>query len=200
MTWPVTCTIWFYRWIFPYTLRSLGYSGFSFFSSNSILYLQWALLSHSDMRDYLIRIHDYIRYIQYSNPLDPPILIVVLIFLLLRFFEQEGVQPCLHMLKQAVFISQKISEGTMKTQAGWPSHLPILLNFSLRKHFPPQLSKAASHHHQVIAMNFRSLLYRKLLWNFPSSLREKRTMDMRMRLMMTSVSLLNNFFSLHIMV
>ena len=54
------------------------YSGFFLLSSNSIIYLQWALLSHSDIRDYLLRIHDYIRYILYSNPLDSSILIAVL--------------------------------------------------------------------------------------------------------------------------
>ncbi len=36
------------------------------------------MLSHSDIRDYFIRIRDYIRYILYSNHLDPSILIVVL--------------------------------------------------------------------------------------------------------------------------
>ncbi len=68
----------------------------------------------------------------------------------------------------------------MKTQAGWPSLLAINQNLSFLKHFLFQLGKTASHNHQVIAINFRSLLYRELLWNFSSSPRVKRTMNMRM--------------------
>ena len=135
-------------------------------------------------------------YKLYSNPLDPSILIVVLTNLLLRFFEKESIQLCLHTLKQAVLTSQRIPEGTIKTQAGGPSHFANHQNLSLRKHFLPQLGKAASHHHQVIAINLRRLLYRKLLWNFTSSPRGKQTIDIRMKLMMTSVSFLNNLPSL----
>ncbi len=54
------------------------YSEFSIFSSNSIFYLQWALLSYNDIRDYLIRNRDYTSYILYTNLLDPSIFIVVL--------------------------------------------------------------------------------------------------------------------------
>ncbi len=35
--------------------------------------------TYSDIRDCLICIHDYIRYILYSTPLDPSILLVVFI-------------------------------------------------------------------------------------------------------------------------
>ncbi len=45
------------------------------------------MLSHSDIRDYLIRIRDYIRYILYSNPLDPSISIVVLTLKLYKLQE-----------------------------------------------------------------------------------------------------------------
>ena len=72
LLWPVTCTVCFYRSILLYTLR---YSRFFLFSSNSILYLQWALLSHNDILDFFICIRDHIRY---SNPLDQSILLVVL--------------------------------------------------------------------------------------------------------------------------
>ncbi len=88
----------------------------------------------------------------------------------------------------------------MKIQAGWTSLFAIHQNLSLRKHFLHRLGKAASHYHQVIAINFRSLLYRELLRNFLSSPRMKQNMNMRMKLMMTSVSLLHNFSSLQIMV
>ncbi len=91
---------------------------FSLFSSNSIFCLQGALLSHCDIRDYLIRIRDYIRYTLYSNLLDPSIPIVALTVLLLRFFERENVQQCFHTHKQAVLTSQRIPEDTMKTLAG----------------------------------------------------------------------------------
>ncbi len=47
--------------------------------------------TYSDIRDYLICIRDYIRYILYSTSLDPSIFIVDLIVLLLRFFKQESV-------------------------------------------------------------------------------------------------------------
>ncbi len=59
-------------------------------------------------------------YVKYStqNLLDPFIPIVVLIVLLLRIFEQKCVQLCLHTLNQTHLTSQKISESTMKTQAG----------------------------------------------------------------------------------
>ncbi len=118
---------------------------------------------------------------------------MVLKVLLLQFFERKSVQLCFHTLEQAVLTSRRILEGTMKTQAGWSSLLAIHQILSLRKHFLPPLSKSLSHHHQVSAMNFRSLLYRELLWNFPSSPGGKRTMNRRRGLMMTSVPLLNNF-------
>ena len=98
------------------------------------------------------------------------------------------------------FTSWRISQDTMKIQAGWTSLSAIHQNLNLQKHFLTQLGKAASYHHQVIMMNFRSLLYKRLLWNFPSSLKMKHTMNMKMKLMMISVSLLNNLPSLHIMV
>ncbi len=84
--------------ILSYTLRFPRYSGFSFLNSNSIFYLQWALLSHSVIRNYLIRICDYIRYILYSNSLDLFILIVVFTVLPLQFFERESVQLCFQTL------------------------------------------------------------------------------------------------------
>ncbi len=43
-----------------------------FFSSTAIL-----SFTHSEIRDYLICIRDYIRYILYLTPLDPSIFIVV---------------------------------------------------------------------------------------------------------------------------
>ncbi len=79
-----------------------------------------AILSftYSDIRDYLICIHDYIRYILYSTLLDPSIFIVDLTVLLLRFFKRESVQQCFHKPKQTFLTSQRIPEDTMKTQAG----------------------------------------------------------------------------------
>ena len=74
-------------------------------------------------------------YILHSNLLDQSIFIAVLTVLLLRFFEQESVQPCLHMLEQVVLTSRRISEGTMKTKAGWTLFLSIDQNFSLRNTF-----------------------------------------------------------------
>ncbi len=82
----------------------------------------------------------------------------------------------------------------------WTSFLAIHQNLSLQKHFLPQLGKAASHHRQVITMNFRSLLYKELPWNFPSSPKKNWMMSMRMRLMMSSVPPLNNLSTLQIMV
>ncbi len=73
--------------------------------------------SQSDIRDNLICICDYIRYILHSNPLDSAILIVVLTVLQLQFFEPKSVQLCLHFLDQGVLTSQRILEGTMKPQA-----------------------------------------------------------------------------------
>ena len=193
MTWPVTCNICFYRYIFPYTLGSPRYSGFFLFSSNSIFYLQWHtwlsyLYSWLHTLHTLLKLFRLIYFYSSSYSFAAPIL---------------WVRECPTMFSHAqTSRSQKSKnpKGMMKTQAGWPSHLVIYQNLCLWKHFLPQLGKAASHHQQVIAINFMSLLYRKLLWNFLSSPRGKRKMNMRIRLMMTSVPLLINFPSLHIMV
>ncbi len=110
----VTCHVHFMASIDRFSLIPSGSLGILDFPSLA------AILSftYSDVRDYLICIRDYIRYILYSTPLDPSIFIVVLIVLLLRFFEQESVQLCFHTLKQTVLTSQRIPEDTMKTQAG----------------------------------------------------------------------------------
>ncbi len=74
-------------------------------------------LSHSCIRDYLICICDYIRYIVYSTLLDPSILLVVLTVFLLRFFKRESVQLYFHTPNHAVLTSRRITEGMMETQA-----------------------------------------------------------------------------------